>query len=188
LRQCMECLGGVGYCENNEDGGLMNIAKIYHDNLVNPIWEGTVSVMAEDLVHLLVDKRLGNGDVLLNVFAPWAKDILKICSTVFGMQANIIEKRLQVLVDLVRAAEKEELLYRGRQLLDHVEVIVGSVAFMYDATINPEPVVEEMAMRWVQSKVLRPNVATAQRIWMETVKLDKNIFLGEESASKQSKL
>jgi alkylation response protein AidB-like acyl-CoA dehydrogenase len=53
LRQCMECLGGVGYCENNEDGGLMNIAKIYRDNLVNPIWEGTVSVMAEDVVRVL---------------------------------------------------------------------------------------------------------------------------------------
>lgn len=37
LRQCMECLGGVGYCENNEDGGLMNIAKVYRDNLVNPV-------------------------------------------------------------------------------------------------------------------------------------------------------
>jgi alkylation response protein AidB-like acyl-CoA dehydrogenase len=37
LRNCMECLGGVGYCENNEDGGLMNIAKIYRDNLVNPV-------------------------------------------------------------------------------------------------------------------------------------------------------
>jgi alkylation response protein AidB-like acyl-CoA dehydrogenase len=37
LRQCMECLGGVGYCENNEDGGLMNLAKTYRDNLVNPV-------------------------------------------------------------------------------------------------------------------------------------------------------
>jgi alkylation response protein AidB-like acyl-CoA dehydrogenase len=188
LRQCMECLGGVGYCENNEDGGLMNIAKIYRDNLVNPIWEGTVSVMAEDVVRVLVDKRLGNGDVLLNVFVPWVKSVLKLCSAAFGAQVNTIEKRLQVLIELVRGAEKEELLYRGRELLDHIEVIASSLGLMYDATVNPEPVVEEMAMRWVQSKALGHDEATAQRTWNETLKLDKSIFLGEEAAVKRSKL
>ncbi|KAL6868686.1 hypothetical protein ACO1O0_000002 [Amphichorda felina] len=57
LRACMESLGGVGYCENNGDGGIFNLARLYRDVNVNPIWEGTVSVMSEDVVRVLK----GNG-------------------------------------------------------------------------------------------------------------------------------
>lgn len=31
-RECMESLGGVGYCEND---GLLNVARILRDNAVN---------------------------------------------------------------------------------------------------------------------------------------------------------
>jgi alkylation response protein AidB-like acyl-CoA dehydrogenase len=188
LRQCMECLGGVGYCENNEDGGLMNIAKIYRDNLVNPIWEGTVSVMAEDVVRVLLDKRLGNGNVLLNIFVPWVKSVLQVCSAAFDAQVKIVDRRQQALIDLVRGAEKEELLYRGRELLDHIEVVVSSLAMMYDATVSPSPVVHEIAMRWVDLKALGQGATPAQRNWNEIIKLDRSIFLGEEATAKHSKL
>lgn len=43
LRECMESLGGVGYCENNFDGGFLNIALIFRDTNVNCIWEGSTS-------------------------------------------------------------------------------------------------------------------------------------------------
>jgi alkylation response protein AidB-like acyl-CoA dehydrogenase len=188
LRQCMECLGGVGYCENNEDGGLMNIAKIYRDNLVNPIWEGTVSVMAEDVVRVLLDKRLGNGDVLANVFAPWLRNVLGSCSKTFATQVEAVEKRFQVLLDLVHGASKEKLLYRGRELLDHIEVIVSSSTLMYDATVNPNLVAEQIATRWVQSTTLGPTTSTKPQSWEETVKLDKSIFLGHQGLPTTSKL
>lgn len=41
LRECMESLGGVGYCENQEDNGLLNLARIFRDANVNSIWEGS---------------------------------------------------------------------------------------------------------------------------------------------------
>jgi alkylation response protein AidB-like acyl-CoA dehydrogenase len=188
LRQCMECLGGVGYCENNEDGGLMNIAKIYRDNLVNPIWEGTVSVMAEDVVRVLLDKRLGDGDVLGNVFAPWTRDVLKSCSSVLPTEVDIIATRLRILIDLVHGAKREELLYRGRELLDHIEVIVSSLTLLHDATANSEPVAEEIAKRWVQSKALDHGTDGVKRNWSETVRMDRSIFLGNQESVKTSKL
>lgn len=40
VRSCMESLGGVGYCENNEDYGIMNVARLFRDVNVNCIWEG----------------------------------------------------------------------------------------------------------------------------------------------------
>jgi alkylation response protein AidB-like acyl-CoA dehydrogenase len=188
LRQCMECLGGVGYCENNEDGGLMNIAKIYRDNLVNPIWEGTVSVMAEDVVRVLLDKRIGHGDVLANVFMPWVRGVLRGCSSIFKDQADIVESRIKSLLDLVHGVQKEELLYRGRDLLDHIEFIVSSAALLYDATVNPGFVVEAIAMRWVQLATNTPGATGLRHTWRDAVKLDKSIFLGDQGHGNGAKL
>ena len=53
LRECMEALGGVGCCENNFDNGVLKIARLFRDASVNCIWEGTTSVMAEDLIQVL---------------------------------------------------------------------------------------------------------------------------------------
>jgi alkylation response protein AidB-like acyl-CoA dehydrogenase len=188
LRQCMECLGGVGYCENNEDGGLLNIAKIYRDNLVNPIWEGTVSVMAEDVVRVLLDGRLGDGDVLGNVFAPWVHSVLGCCSSVFSALSRMVEKRLQTLLGLVHEAQKEEMLYQGRDLLDHIEFIVSSSALMYDATVNPEPIAEAVTMRWLQLHAHIPISANLRHTWSDTVKLDKSIFLGDQCQHRTARL
>ena len=180
LRQCMECLGGVGYCENNEDGGLMNIAKVYRDNLVNPIWEGTVSVMAEDVVRVLTDKRLGNGDILENIFAPWARSILDLLSTAFEIEAKALHERLHQLLNLVHGVEKEELLYRGREILDHIEVVVSGAVLLYDASVNPDTVAVAAAQRFVQSRIPVGQAGGAQH-WKDTSRMDKSIFLGASS-------
>ncbi|KAI4958056.1 hypothetical protein J4E86_003651 [Alternaria arbusti] len=183
LRQCMECLGGVGYCENNEDGGLMNIAKIYRDNLVNPIWEGTVSVMAEDVVRVLTDKRMGGGDIMKNIFTPWVRDVLGRCAPMFQDQVSIVEERLQALNDVVHNAQKEELLYRGRGILQHLEVIASSVALMYDAQADPDAVAQEIAVRWIHLKALSPQTHPRSQNWKELSSMDKRIFLGTTEAA-----
>jgi alkylation response protein AidB-like acyl-CoA dehydrogenase len=188
LRQCMECLGGVGYCENNEDGGLMNIAKIYRDNLVNPIWEGTVSVMAEDVARVLTDKRLGAGDVLVNVFAPWVRSVLRCCLSGFNLQVEVVEKRLQTLLNLAHGAKKEEILYRGRDLLNHIEFIVSSLALLYDATVSLEPIAEAIAIRWIQSRAHDIDTAKTRFTRANAIKQDRSIFLGDGEKASVAKL
>ncbi|KAI4610102.1 uncharacterized protein J4E87_010858 [Alternaria ethzedia] len=183
LRQCMECLGGVGYCENNEDGGVMNVAKIYRDNLVNPIWEGTVSVMAEDVVRVLTDKRMGGGDVMKNIFTPWVRDVLDRCASIFQDQVSIVEERLQALNDVVHNAQKEELLYRGREILQHLEIIASSVTLMYDAQANPDAVAQEITVRWIHLKALSPQTHARSQNWKELSSMDKRIFLGTTEAA-----
>ena len=39
LRECMESLSGVNYCENNEDEGLLNLTKAFRDSNVKGIWD-----------------------------------------------------------------------------------------------------------------------------------------------------
>lgn len=177
LRNAMECLGGVGYCENNEEGGLMNIAKIYRDNLVNPIWEGTVSVMAEDVVRVLTDKRLGNGDVIKKVFVPWVRNIASKSSAVFKTELAAIEERVQVLLNLIQGSSKEQLLYHGRELLNLIEVIVSGSVLILDASTHSTSVAEEIARRYIQSRsgMTMPDIVQYQ----EKTDLNRKIFLGE---------
>ncbi|KAL1655153.1 hypothetical protein SLS61_002465 [Didymella pomorum] len=178
LRQCMECLGGVGYCENNEDGGLLNIAKIYRDNLVNPIWEGTVSVMAEDVVRVLTDKRLGDGDVVGNVLAPWVTSVLASCDGVLKDEVAAISDRVEVLKILINGKSKDELLYSGRDILDHLEAVVSGTVLLYDATVSPSFVAQEVARRWVRSKCSSSSGSDGLLSWKDAVRVDKSIFLG----------
>jgi hypothetical protein len=91
----------------------------------------------------------------------------------------------------VRGATKDELLYRGRELLDHIDVIVSGSALLYDATVNPDPVAKEIALRWVRSKSLVPQAQAANRQdWKSAARVDKEIFLGfsDGEAQKVSKL
>ncbi len=179
LREHMEGLGGVGYCENNEDGGLLNISKIYRDNLVSPIWEGTVSVMAEDLVRVMTDRRIGSGNVLQNIFAPWVRRILSGCDSRFSRESAVVEDRLNNLVATEKRCDKEELLFRGRELLEHVEAIVCSVLLLHDAATDGDEVAAEIARRWVMAKALpESRLITSTASWREESTMDKKIFLG----------
>jgi alkylation response protein AidB-like acyl-CoA dehydrogenase len=181
LRENMECLGGVGYCENNEDGGILNIAKIFRDNLVSPIWEGTVSVMAEDVVRVLTDKRIGNGKVIETTFAPWAQRVLAGCRDKF-QECAIVDRRLERLAALTDACSKEELLFRGRELLEHLEAVVCSCLLMYDACTDEDEVATEIARRWVRSKELPGSqLPTNSLSWRNQSEMDKKIFLGQRA-------
>ncbi|OQE24446.1 hypothetical protein PENSTE_c007G00248 [Penicillium steckii] len=188
LRACMEGLGGVGYCENNEDGGIMNIAKIFRDTLVNPIWEGTVSVMAEDVVRVLFDSRLGNGHIIDEVLSNWVKTNLSLCQSRFPKESELVRHRLDVLISLVRRTGKDELLWRGRELLYHLEAIVSSVVLMYDACSDGDEVSAEIASRYVSNKALPGETLLREGSWHQEALMDQRIFLGTSNRVSAGKL
>jgi alkylation response protein AidB-like acyl-CoA dehydrogenase len=187
LRENMECLGGVGYCENNEDGGILNLARIFRDSVVQPIWEGTVSVMAEDVVRVLTDQRIGNGNVIGNVFAPWVHKLLTPSEGQFPEECGIVQHRLEALSALVTQCNKEELLFRGRDLLGHLEAIVCSCLLLFDASTNEDGVAAEVARRWVGSIALSGSRRQSTKTnWEDEAAMDKKIFLGPEQVLLQT--
>ncbi|KAJ5574711.1 hypothetical protein VI817_005295 [Penicillium citrinum] len=188
LRACMEGLGGVGYCENNEDGGILNIAKIFRDTLVNPIWEGTVSVMAEDVVRVLSDSRLGDGHIIDGILSDWVKTNLSRCKSRFPHESEIVRRRLDALVSLVQSTDKNELLWRGRELLIHLEAIVSSVVLMYDACSDGDEVSTEVASRYASSKALPGEALLREGSWHKEALMDQRIFLGTSSRVSAGKL
>lgn len=182
LREHMECLGGVGYCENNEDGGVLNISKIFRDTLVSPIWEGTVSVMAEDVVRVMTDKRVAGGKVLSKMYGPWVEGVQSSYKATFPQEAEVVETRLKGILALEDACKQPELLYRGRELLTHLEVITCAVLLLFDAAVDQDEIAVEVARRWVESRVSTDSsYARTEKSWQEMSLLDRKIFLGGDA-------
>ncbi|KAB8257405.1 hypothetical protein BDV32DRAFT_160521 [Aspergillus pseudonomiae] len=184
LRSCMECLGGVGYCENNEDGGLLNIARIFRDAAVNAIWEGTVNVMAEDVVRVINDKRLGKGKIIETVLGAWARPILAVCSQKLREECKIMERCLDTFQSITSGHTKEELLYRGRELMQYIEVVVCGTLLIYDAFSDDSRVAKEVASRWIRGNTPSSiHIALPATTLSEESATDRRVFLGDTPLS-----
>ncbi|KAI0116170.1 hypothetical protein F4776DRAFT_312668 [Hypoxylon sp. NC0597] len=179
LREAMECLGGVGYCENNEDGGIMNIAKLFRDAIANTIWEGTVSVMAEDVGRVIRDRRIAGGNVIEVIYCPWVRGVLQECRGSFRKECEAVEEKLQALISLVRGASAEDIEYRGRDILTHLEIISSAVLLLHDAKTDCDEVASHIASRYIRSWAVGDSSSQEARTsWRENAIIDRKIFLG----------
>ena len=181
IRANMECLGGVGYCENHEDGGILNLAKTFRDSVVQTIWEGTVSVMADDVGRILRDKRIANGRIVEEVFAPWVRSILELCRGTFAKECAAVEKRLDTLLRLISRVKSSptQLEYSGRWLLEHLEVLTAGSLLLHDANSQSEEVASNVAMRYISMKVAGEDRLQQDDADLEAEAIiDRRIFLG----------
>ena len=188
LRACMESLGGVGYCENNEDNGILNIARLFRDANVNPIWEGTGSVLAEDLLRALKVGKPGAKAEFEGVFGKWIESVngklrgRSECSEMI----EVVRARYQKLKQLLAGKSEEELLWQGRVVVGHFEAVVCAVLLMADAATDGDEVALAVAERWVRTKV-REGGGDERVDWKREVVMDRRIFLGDhEETSKVS--
>ncbi|KIW15584.1 hypothetical protein PV08_05632 [Exophiala spinifera] len=190
LRACMECLGGVGYCENNEDGGVLNVARLFRDSVVGTIWEGTTSVMAEDVLRVIKNpkdkERRRRRDVLDAVFGAWTRAVLAAVEQVFALQCRAVLNRYDALKEMVDRLSVGELLRRGRDVLDHIEAVACSCLLMFDACRDGDEVANAIAKTWVRSKALPADAAALEEPadWMKAVDLDRKIFLGSDAGTR----
>ncbi|KIX93414.1 uncharacterized protein Z520_10833 [Fonsecaea multimorphosa CBS 102226] len=207
LRACMESLGGVGYCENNEDGGVLNIARLFRDSVVGTIWEGTTSVMAEDVLRVVKNpktQRTGQ-DVLDEVFGDWVRNVLGAIKSAaaaassghlhkargFAAECDMTANRYKALHHLVRSGDSLGLQRCGRDILDHIEAVACACLLMFDATVDGDEVATEVARRWV-----RMNALPADRLQFQgegipsdsakEIEMDRRIFLGSAAESPEA--
>lgn len=180
LQACMESLGGVGYCENNEDGGVMNLARLFRDSAVGPIWEGTTSVMAEDVLRVVKNPKASQTDVLDRVFGTWTRGVLEAVRSKFPAECGVVQNRYAILKQMVDGWETHELLRRGRETLQHIEAVACACLLMYDACVDDGLIATAVAKRWV--RMIAPTSDAVQErgsnSWEKEVELDRQIFLG----------
>lgn len=155
LRACMESLGGVGYCENNEDGGVLNISRLFRDSVVGTIWEGTTAVMAEDVLRVVKNPKAkakpddDGADVVDAVLGPWVRGVLTAVATTFPRECELVWNRYTVLKKTVQTKDLPTLQRHGRVLLEHIEAVVCACLLMYDACADGDDIATAVAKRWV---------------------------------------
>ncbi|KKY25620.1 putative acyldehydrogenase [Phaeomoniella chlamydospora] len=172
LRACMEALGGVGYCENNFDGGVMNVARLFRDANVNCIWEGTTSVMAEDLVRALKGRE---GPAAQQALDGLIKKMLQ-SSHGFQDETLIISEAWTTFNNDIATANVEELQYRGREILRKLECVLCGCLLMFDATQDSDEVAAAIAKRWIATTLGQGTRNIGGR-WKDEIAMDRAIFL-----------
>lgn len=192
LRACMESLGGVGYCENTEDGGIMNIARLFRDSVVGTIWEGTTSVMAEDVLRVVKNPK-AKGDVIDAVFGEWVRGVLAVVEKRFVDECQILKNRYGALKEMVQTLELQVLQRRGRDVLEHIEAVACACLLMYDATVDGDEVATEVARRWIRMNALPADKMESEAVVdaHDGIDMDRRIFLGPRagsSSTRQAKL
>lgn len=174
LRACMESLGGVGYCENNQDGGVMNIARIFRDTNVNCIWEGTTSVMAEDIARALKGRQ---GEDSLKALDGLVERMLKLCSDQFPEESRSTQFAWTQCRGIIQGHDIHELHYRGRELLRMVEKTICSCLLMYNAIVTGNTVAKHVARRWALDTMSGDSKGSTMS-WKQAAAIDRQIFIG----------
>lgn len=186
IRACMESLGGVGYCENYEDGGVLNLARLFRDTTVNTIWEGTASIMADDVGRVLRDKRIAGANIVEDVYAPWVRSTLQRGHQKLIKECVAILRRLDEFVALTSELKTDptQLEYCGRFLLDHLEILTTATLLLHDASTDNDEIATAIASRYVRLMISSSDHGRHPASnWRVESALDRKIFLGVDFAS-----
>jgi hypothetical protein len=173
LRACVESLGGLGYLENNDDP-VLNIARLYRDANVGAIWEGTTSVMADDLIRVLKG-RLAQQAVA--VLESWLKRAVAAGSAKLSSEIDAIVQIWRSFRQTVQGMDVEQLQWRGRDILKELDLIVCGGILITVASVDQDEVQAELAKRWIRKPEWKTSSSNA---WRKDAAMDKRIFLGCE--------
>ncbi|KAF2093781.1 acyl-CoA dehydrogenase/oxidase C-terminal [Rhizodiscina lignyota] len=170
LQECMESLGGVGYLENEDQE--INIARLFRDANVGPIWEGTTDVLGTDLVRVVKPapkKTTKEGKTDLRVREAIGR----------WMEGESIGTETKLLLEQIRSSSPEQLRYDARGLMWRITWLVGAAVLVEDARRDGNQVAWEIARRWVYER--HPEGATkgisssGSQSWSERANWDRQI-------------
>jgi alkylation response protein AidB-like acyl-CoA dehydrogenase len=167
LQECMESLGGVGYLEDEQEH---NIARLYRDANVLSIWEGTTDVMAADVVRVVTGKQ---GADIRWVFGNWVKRRISSWGMEWAHAEELIRAENGKLEEWFANMDKDELAYKGRDVLEKIAWIVAAVMMVEDANTDADRVAVEMARRWILRR--EAELETLPGVWKRDVNLDCQI-------------
>ncbi|KAJ9612532.1 hypothetical protein H2200_004129 [Cladophialophora chaetospira] len=178
LQECMECMGGVGYLEN--DDMQYNIARLYRDGNVLPIWEGTTDMMADDSVLRVLFGKV-KGEVVGSLDSWMTRMLLLVRGHQPGKfldHAKQIALWWKQLKDFVNNATKEEAEMKSRSAMNLLVDIVQGVLLLVDAQEDGDEVAGLVVESWFASKI--PSAALVQSKWKDQVDSNLKIVFGSE--------
>jgi alkylation response protein AidB-like acyl-CoA dehydrogenase len=174
LQECMECMGGVGYLENEDM--QYNIARLYRDANVMPIWEGTTDMMADDtILRVLFGKMRTEG---LASLGRWLDTVLKSArqSGSFQEQISVIQEWWQQLKTFISQASKEEAELKSRAAMDMLVEVVQGILLVLDAQRDGDEAAALVVEAWFMEKL--PGAMLNSKAWKRHVTADLKIVFG----------
>ncbi|KAI8680489.1 hypothetical protein NCS57_00330100 [Fusarium keratoplasticum] len=184
LQECMECLGGVGYLENEDM--QFNIARLYRDANVMPIWEGTTDMMADDSILRVLHGKLSK-PVMASMEA-WVSTLLQQIRkhSRFQTQHDQVRQWWADLKASVEGVSREEAELRSRAAMDCLVDIVQGLMLLVDAVHDGDEVAGLVAEAWFAEKYR--GLTVQQKDWRQQIDADLKIVFGSKGCSKASKL
>lgn len=178
LQECMEALGGVGYCENHESQE-MNIARLYRDANVLSIWEGTTDVMATDLVKVITGR---DGPRVLGELDNWVDSVLVGGSTALRKESDGIKEMWKVLRTRLAGLTRDQMIAEGRSVMQDVGDVVCAALLVVDALQDADHIAVECARRFVAEHFGSSNGVSVD--WRDASRWDRLIAFGEDPGHK----
>lgn len=183
LQECMESLGGVGYLEDEQE---INIARLYRDNSVNAIWEGTTDVMASDVVRVMKGR---DGEQIQRQLNAWVDSRIKSWSREWSYAEELVRAELGKLEEWWMSKDKNELNFLGREILQLLTWVVATVLLIEDASRDGSDIAKQFAHRWIAT--LGSEASTLERSqtsWQETSAWDRRMLFGNAASAPTAKL
>ncbi|KAK5722535.1 hypothetical protein LTR15_005766 [Elasticomyces elasticus] len=146
LAECMECLGGVGYLENDDQ--IFNIARLYRDANVLPIWEGTTDMMAHDVLRVVYGKTKVQ---VLQAMRDWVQASTE--GKAFAAQKNTIRKWWNDWETWLESVEKGEAEMRARVVMERLVDVVQGILLIADAESDDDTVAQDVLDCWLMERL-----------------------------------
>ncbi|PIL22483.1 hypothetical protein GSI_15171 [Ganoderma sinense ZZ0214-1] len=186
MEECMACVGGEGYMEEN------GITKLIPDGNVEKIWEGTITVLSLDVLRAIERSRA------MDAFVEWAHDVLKSCPRSLAESLGGPLASLRLALDEMTNAYKapvHPLLPRPALFLFcHVASSLYLLEHAVWAVNTKEPAVQtdiEVFRRWVLEGGLDAALEAVRRTKSaqeDRVHLDAAIVYGQGTMNAAAKL
>ncbi|KAL5090864.1 hypothetical protein Trisim1_003831 [Trichoderma cf. simile WF8] len=179
LYSCMESLGGVGYLVNEEQEYL-NVARLYRDCCVLPIWEGTTDVLCTDMIRALKHPKTGaqSLDALENFIKT--SSALKNETSVSKPPDWDPVAKWTAMRTYIDEKKQGDLVGEGREILWDIAEILISLLLFVDASTDGNEAVQEIFHRFVQDKFSREK--RSRKTTAEELSRDLTIVYGVEEA------
>jgi alkylation response protein AidB-like acyl-CoA dehydrogenase len=176
LQECMECMGGVGYLENEDM--QYNIARLYRDANVMPIWEGTTDMMADDSVLRVLFGR--DKEAFVGSLGVWVNVVLDQVqqSGKFQVQAKTVGSWWLQLKKFVNEATREEAEFKCRAIMDILVDIVQGLLLLVDALADGDEVAGLVVDAWFATKIV--HAVIRQSTWEDQVTANLKVVFGSE--------
>lgn len=147
LAECMECMGGVGYLENDDQ--LFNLARLYRDANVLSIWEGTTDMMAHNVLRVVFGKTR---EQVLEAVGGWINGVLADGSGRFRQEREWLKMLWGEWKGMVRETEKGEIEMRARGVMEQLAGVVQGALLVADAESDGDEIAADVLAAWLESK------------------------------------